>query len=59
MGTLNLLDSVGYIGGVILDKIDIRSLNWIGKVIQWLIEGVGIVGLGVVVFTLILKTVAY
>ncbi len=57
MGTLNLLDSVGYIGGVILDKIDIRSLNWIGKVIQWLIEGVGIVGLGVVVFTLILKTV--
>ncbi len=57
MGTLNLLESVGYIGGVILDKIDIRSLNWIGKIIQWLIEGVGIVGLGVVVFTLILKTI--
>ena len=57
MGTLNLLESVGYIGGVILDTIDVRSLNWIGKIIQWLIEGVGIVGLGVVVFTLILKTV--
>ncbi|MDE6598070.1 MAG: YidC/Oxa1 family membrane protein insertase, partial [Clostridia bacterium] len=37
--------------------IDIRSLNWIGKIMQWLIDGVGIVGLGVVVFTLILKTV--
>ncbi|MDE6869019.1 MAG: YidC/Oxa1 family membrane protein insertase [Clostridia bacterium] len=57
MGTLNLLESVGYIGGVILDKIDIKSLSWIGKIIQWLIEGVGIVGLGVVVFTLILKTI--
>ena len=54
---MNLLESVGYIGGVILDKIDIKSLNWIGKIIQWLIEGVGIVGLGVVVFTLLLKTI--
>lgn len=59
MGISNLLDgvSVGFLDGVILEKIGMVNLNWIGKIIQWLIEGIGIVGLGVVVFTLILKTV--
>ena len=33
------------------------SLNWIGIVIQWLIEGIGITGVGIIVFTLILKTI--
>ena len=33
------------------------SLNWIGKLIRWLIEGIGIVGVGIIVFTLILKCV--
>ncbi len=33
------------------------NLNWIGKIVQWLIEGIGIVGLGVIVFTLLLKTI--
>ena len=30
------------------------QLNWIGTVIQWLIEGIGIIGVGIIVFTLIL-----
>ena len=33
------------------------QLNWIGTVIQWLIEGIGIIGVGIIVFTLILKTI--
>ena len=33
------------------------SLNWIGIVIQWLIEGIGITGVCIIVFTLILKTI--
>ena len=31
------------------------SLNWIGKIIEWIIAGIGIVGVGVIVFSLILK----
>ena len=59
MGISNLLEgvSVGFLDGVVLEKIGMANLNWIGKIIQWLIEGVGIVGLGVIVFTLILKTI--
>lgn len=55
----NLLDSVstGFLDGVVLEKIGTANLNWIGKIIQWLIEGVGIVGLGIILFTLILKTI--
>lgn len=33
------------------------SLNWIGVIIRWLIEGVGITGVGIILFTLILKTI--
>lgn len=40
-----------------VEKIDMTNLNWIGKVIQWLIEGIGIMGVGIIVFTLILKTI--
>ena len=55
----NLLDSIstGFLDGVILEQIGMAKLNWIGKIIQWLIEGVGIVGLGIILFTLILKTI--
>ena len=56
MGTLNLLQSTSFLDFAV-DKIGMVNLNWIGKIIQWLIEGVGIIGLGVVLFTLILKTV--
>ena len=33
------------------------SLNWIGKIIEWLVSGIGIVGIGIIVFSLILKFV--
>lgn len=53
----NLLNlSTNYIDFAV-EKISAVDLNWIGKIIQWLIEGVGIIGLGVVLFTLILKTI--
>jgi membrane protein insertase Oxa1/YidC/SpoIIIJ len=32
-------------------------LNWIGKIIRWLIEGIGVVGVGIIVFSLLLKVV--
>ena len=40
-----------------VEKIGMIKLDWLGKVIQWLIEGVGIIGVGIILFTLILKTV--
>ena len=33
------------------------SLNWIGQIIEWLIRGVGSVGIGVIVFSLLLKLI--
>ena len=27
------------------------SLNWIGQIIEWLISGIGYVGLGIIVFS--------
>ena len=33
------------------------SLDWIGSIIQWLVDGIGIVGVGIIVFSLILKLV--
>jgi len=59
MTASNLLNSIstGFLDGVILEQIGMTKLNWIGKIIQWLIEGVGIVGLGIILFTLILKTI--
>ena len=54
METLN--QSINYIDFAV-DRIPAESLGWIGKIIQWLIEGVGIIGLGIILFTLILKTV--
>lgn len=57
MLSYNLLDvSTNFIDfGV--EKISSVDLNWIGKIIQWLIEGVSIIGVGIVLFTLILKTI--
>ncbi|MDE6442681.1 MAG: YidC/Oxa1 family membrane protein insertase [Clostridia bacterium] len=40
-----------------VEKMSIIDLNWIGTVIKWLIEGIGIVGVGIIVFTLALKTI--
>jgi YidC/Oxa1 family membrane protein insertase len=51
-----LASSSGTLGyGV--SKIASIDLNWIGQVIKWLIESVGIVGVGIILFTLILKTI--
>ncbi len=41
----------------VVKSIDPISLNWIAKIVKWLIEGIGIIGVGVIVFTLILKCI--
>ncbi len=41
----------------VVKNIDPIELNWIGVCIKWLIEGIGIIGVGVIVFTLILKCI--
>ncbi len=33
------------------------SLNWIGQLIRWLCNGVGVVGVGIILFSLILKLI--
>ncbi len=33
------------------------ALNWIGKIISWLIGGAGVVGVGIILFSLILKVI--
>ena len=38
-------------------QIESIDLNWIGDIIKWLIEGVGITAVGIIIFTLVLKTV--
>ena len=43
--------------GYSVSTIPSISLNWIGWLIRWLIEGIGIVGVGIIVFTLILKCI--
>lgn len=54
--SLNLLDvSVNFIDFAV-DLIDKIELNWLGIVVQWIVGLSPIVGLGVIIFTLILKT---
>ena len=43
--------------GYSVSTIPAISLNWIGQLIRILIEGIGIVGVGIIVFTLILKCI--
>lgn len=52
----NLLATGGNLGYGVSTISDV-SLNWIGKLIRILIEGIGVVGVGIIVFTLILKTI--
>lgn len=40
-----------------VEGITPAGLNWLGKIIQALIEGVGIFALGVMLFTIVLKTI--
>lgn len=55
---INLLaQSSEYLGYGIRAISSDGLLNWIGEIVRWLIEGIGIVGVGIIVFTLILKTI--
>ena len=51
MGSLNIQDVFLPLYGQTFDV----SLNWIGNLIRILISGVGVVGVGVILFSLILK----
>lgn len=53
MNLINLLDIALPVLGQTFDV----SLNWIGKLISWLIGGVGIVGVGIILFSLCLKVI--
>ncbi|MBQ9118115.1 MAG: YidC/Oxa1 family membrane protein insertase [Clostridia bacterium] len=54
MGILSLLNdvSIAHYGRT----YDI-SLNFIGEIIKWLINGIGVVGIGIIVFSIILKLI--
>ena len=53
MGIYNLLSTtIAFFG----DTFNV-SLNWLGDLIRALIGGVGSVGLGIILFSLILKTI--
>lgn len=51
MELFNLLDATIPVFGKTYDV----SLNWIAQLIRWLINGVGIVGVGIILFSLCLK----
>ncbi|MGN0814829.1 MAG: membrane protein insertase YidC [Candidatus Coproplasma sp.] len=54
---MNLLAQSSRVLGYGVKSIASIDLNWIGQIIKWLIEGIGIIGVGIIVFTLILKTI--
>ena len=54
---MNLLAQSSGVLGYGVKSIASIDLNWIGQIIKWLIEGIGVIGVGIIVFTLILKTV--
>lgn len=56
MDISNVLLSTNFIDFAV-EKISSGGLNWIGKIIQAIIEGVSIAGLGIILFTIILKTI--
>ncbi len=53
MELFNLLDTGISVFGQTYDV----SLNWIGQLIRWLCNGVGIVGVGIILFSLVLKLI--
>lgn len=56
MGISNLLAAADPVIPFLGETFDV-SLNWIGKLINGLIGGIGIVGVGIIVFSLILKLI--
>ncbi len=51
MGLFNLLET----GIPVFGKTFDVSLNWIGELIRWLCTSVGVVGVGIILFSLVLK----
>lgn len=49
-------ESTGFISFMV-KQISQIELNWIGEIIKFLVEGIGITAVGVIIFTLILKTI--
>ena len=56
MGLLNLLTTNDIAVNGFWQTFDV-SLNWIGNLIRLLISGIGVVGIGIIVFSLILKLI--
>ena len=56
---MNLLANLsqGVLGYGITTLPTESMLDWLGEVIRWLIEGVGVIGVGIIIFTLILKNI--
>ena len=58
---MNLLSSLSGVSenfiSFMVKQLGAIDLNWIGGIIRTLIEGIGITAVGVIVFTLILKTI--
>ena len=54
MGFFNLLEDVNI---AVYGETYSVYLNWIGKIIRFLIEGVGSVGIGIILFSLVLKII--
>ena len=51
-GVLDEARAITYLG----QTFDVY-LNWIGKIIRWLVSGVGIVGIGIIIFSIVLRAV--
>lgn len=60
MGIFNLLSAINPASGPPITFLggtyDI-SLNWLGKLIRLLIEGIGVVGVGIIVFSVLLRVI--
>ena len=56
MGIFNLLNSADVAISTFGQTYDVY-LNWIGKVIRFLISSVGTVGVGIILFSLVLKLI--
>ncbi len=58
---MNLLAAISGVSENFIDfmvkQLDAIPLNWIGDIIKALVEGVGITAVGIVIFTLVLKTI--
>ena len=54
---MNFLSNSSNFISFLIEQMPRSNLNWLGKIIQWIIEGVGVFALGVFLFTIILKTI--